>query len=52
MRLYLDDNITDQRVVAQLQRVGHMVVLPAEGATPGRQMRNTSPQPSTVLQPS
>ena len=30
MRLYLDDNITDRRVVAQLQRLGHAVRLPAE----------------------
>jgi hypothetical protein len=30
MRLYLDDNNTDRRVVAQLQRAGHIVVLPAE----------------------
>jgi len=29
MRLYLDDNITDRRVVAQLQRMGHVVLLPA-----------------------
>ena len=35
MRLYLDDNITDRRVVAQLQRVGHMVVLPAEAGHAG-----------------
>jgi hypothetical protein len=30
MRLYVDDNLTDRRVVAQLQRAGHTVVLPAE----------------------
>jgi hypothetical protein len=30
MRLYLDDNLTDRRVVAQLHRAGHTVVLPAE----------------------
>ena len=30
MRLYLDDNITDRRVVTHLQRVGHAVVLPTE----------------------
>ena len=30
MRLYLDDNITDRRLVAQLQRVGHTVVLPTD----------------------
>ena len=30
MRLYLDDNITDRRVVAQLQRMGHAVRLPTE----------------------
>jgi predicted nuclease of predicted toxin-antitoxin system len=30
MRLYLDDNLTDRRVVAQLRRAGHTVVLPAE----------------------
>jgi hypothetical protein len=29
MRLYLDDNITDRRVAAQLQRMGHVVLLPA-----------------------
>ena len=29
MRLYLDDNLTDRRVVAQLHRAGHTVVLPA-----------------------
>jgi hypothetical protein len=28
MRLYLDDNITDRRVVAQLHRTGHVVLLP------------------------
>ena len=28
MRLYLDDNITDRRVVAQLHRMGHVVLLP------------------------
>jgi uncharacterized protein DUF5615 len=28
MRLYLDDNITDRRVVIQLQRMGHFVLLP------------------------
>jgi len=28
MRLYLGDNITDRRVVAQLQRMGHAVLLP------------------------
>ena len=30
MRLYLDDNLTDRRVVAQLHRAGQTVVLPAE----------------------
>lgn len=30
MRLYLDDNLTDRRVVAQLHRAGHTVVLPAD----------------------
>ena len=30
MRLYLDDNLTDRRVVAALRRVGHTVVLPSE----------------------
>ena len=30
MRLYLDDNITDRRVVAQLQRSGHTVGIPVE----------------------
>lgn len=30
MRIYLDDNITDRRVVAQLRRMGHAVLLPAE----------------------
>jgi predicted nuclease of predicted toxin-antitoxin system len=30
MRLYVDDNLTDRRVMAQLQRAGHTVVLPAE----------------------
>jgi predicted nuclease of predicted toxin-antitoxin system len=30
MRLYVDDHLTDRRVVAQLQRTGHTVVLPAE----------------------
>ena len=29
MRLYWDDNITDRRVAAQLQRMGHVVLLPA-----------------------
>ena len=29
MRLYLDDNITDRRVVAQLHRMSHVVLLPA-----------------------
>src|SRR5262249_38428901 len=29
MRLYLDDNLTDRRVVAELHRAGHTVVLPA-----------------------
>src|SRR5215831_8566493 len=29
MRLYLDDNITDRRMVAQLQWMGHVVLLPA-----------------------
>ena len=29
MRLYLDDNITERRVVAQLYRLGHTVLLPA-----------------------
>ena len=30
MRLYLDDNITDRRGVAELRRAGHTVILPAE----------------------
>ena len=30
MRVYLDDNITDRRVVAQLQRMGHRVRLPTD----------------------
>ena len=30
MRLYLDDNMTDRRLVAQLQRAGHTVIVPAE----------------------
>jgi hypothetical protein len=29
MRLYLDDKSTDRRVVAHLQRLGHVVLLPA-----------------------
>ena len=29
MRLYADDNLTDRRVVAQLHRLGHTVLLPA-----------------------
>jgi len=29
MRLYLDDKITDRRVVAQLHRMGHVVLLPS-----------------------
>jgi hypothetical protein len=29
MRLYLDDNITDRRVVAELHRMGHVVLLPS-----------------------
>src|SRR5262245_10553804 len=35
MRLYLDDNITDRRVVAQLQRMGHVVRLPAAAGYSG-----------------
>jgi hypothetical protein len=35
MRLYRDDNITDRRVVAHLQRAGHAVVLPAAVVIPG-----------------
>lgn len=35
MRLYLDDNLTDRRVVAYLQRAGHAVVLPAEAGHSG-----------------
>jgi Domain of unknown function (DUF5615) len=30
MRLYADDNLTDRRIVAQLQRAGHAVGFPAE----------------------
>jgi predicted nuclease of predicted toxin-antitoxin system len=30
MRLYLDENITDRRVVAHLLRLGHTVLVPAE----------------------
>ena len=30
MRLYLDDNLTDRRVVARLQRASHTVVRPAD----------------------
>ena len=35
MRLYLDDNITDRRVVAQLHRMGHAVLLPAAVGSSG-----------------
>jgi hypothetical protein len=30
MRLYLDDNLTDRRVIAELQRASHTVVRPAD----------------------
>lgn len=30
MKVYLDDNITDRRVVAEVRRAGHTVVLPLE----------------------
>ncbi len=30
MKLYLDDNMTDQRVVTQLQRAGHAVSVPTD----------------------
>lgn len=35
MRLYLDDNIIDRRVVAQLQRMGHTVRLPMDAGQSG-----------------
>ena len=30
MRLYLDDNMIDRRLLARLRRAGHDVVLPSE----------------------
>ena len=47
MRLYLDDNLTDRRVVAQLHRAGHTVVLPADIGHAGR-MPTTSPRQSVM----
>ncbi len=35
MMLYLDDDSVDRRLVAQLQRAGHSVVLPAEAGYVG-----------------
>lgn len=30
MRLYLDDNLTDRRVVAEVRRAGHTVLVPSD----------------------
>jgi predicted nuclease of predicted toxin-antitoxin system len=35
MRIYLDDNITDGRLVTQLKKAGHGVVLPLDVGTNG-----------------
>ena len=35
MNLYLDDNITDRRLVAHLRRTGHDVVVPTEAEQDG-----------------
>ena len=53
MRLYLDDNITDRRVVAQLQRMGHTVRLPTDigqsGASDAKHLASAIQQRDVLL---
>ena len=46
MRLYLDDNITDRRVVTQLQRMGHFVCSQWQSGTLGSLTPSISRMPS------
>ncbi len=53
MRLYLDDNITDRRVVVQLQRMGHTVRLPTDmgqsGASDAKHLASAIQQRDVLL---